>query len=117
MDKSKEMVAIKKIDKVFEHKIFAKRILRELTLLRLLKHENIINIETIVLPASREEFEDVYVVSELMDTDLAQIIGSKQVLTEEHYKSFLYQILRGLKFIHSAQIVHRDLKPRNLLVN
>lgn len=55
-DKTKELVAIKKIDKAFEHKIFAKRTLRELRLLKLLKHENIINIETIILPKSREEF-------------------------------------------------------------
>lgn len=55
----KDLVAIKKIDKAFEHKIFAKRTLRELRLLKLLKHENIINIETIILPKSREEFEDV----------------------------------------------------------
>jgi hypothetical protein len=52
-------VAIKKIDKAFEHKIFAKRTLRELRLLKLLKHENIIIIETIILPKSREEFEDM----------------------------------------------------------
>lgn len=52
-------MAIKKIDKAFEHKIFAKRTLRELRLLKLLKHENIINVETIILPKSREEFEDV----------------------------------------------------------
>ena len=44
-----------------------------------------------------------------MDTDLTQIIRSDQPLTEEHYKFFLYQLLRGLKYIHSAQIVHRDL--------
>jgi mitogen-activated protein kinase 1/3 len=50
----KDLVAIKKIDKAFEHKIFAKRTLRELRLLKLLKHENIINIETIILPKSRE---------------------------------------------------------------
>ena len=55
----KDLVAIKKIDKAFEHKIFEKRTLRELRLLKLLKHENIINIETIILPKSREEFEDV----------------------------------------------------------
>lgn len=53
-----------------------------------------------------------------MDTDLTQIIKSEQPLTEEHYKFFLYQLLRGLKYIHSAQIVHRDLvtifRRRNL---
>ena len=53
----------------------------------------------------------------MMDTDLTSIIKSDQPLNEEHYKFFLYQLLRGLKYIHSARIVHRDLKPRNLLVN
>ena len=44
-----------------------------------------------------------------MDTDLTTIIKSDQPLTDEHLKFFLYQILRGLKYIHSAQMVHRDL--------
>lgn len=50
----------------------------------------------------------------MMDTDLTQIIKSDQPLTEEHYKFFLYQLLRGLKYIHSAQIVHRDLVQLSL---
>lgn len=53
----------------------------------------------------------------MMDTDLTQIIKSDQPLTEEHYKFFLYQLLRGLKYIHSAQIVHRDLVRRLRLRN
>lgn len=50
-----------------------------------------------------------YVVSELMETDLATIIKSPQELTNEHVQFFMYQILRGLKFIHSAKVLHRDL--------
>lgn len=45
-----------------------------------------------------------------MDTDLSKIIANQSNnLTEEHIQTFIYQILRALKYIHSAGIVHRDL--------
>ncbi|KFU83409.1 Mitogen-activated protein kinase 7, partial [Chaetura pelagica] len=56
-------------------------------------------------------------VLDLMESDLHQIIHSGQPLTLEHVRYFLYQLLRGLKYIHSANVLHRDLKPSNLLVN
>ena len=115
--KTGEMIAIKKIEKAFEHSTYTKRTLRELKIMRLLDHENIIRIKSIQLPISREEFDEIYVICELMETDLNTIIKSKQLLTDEHCQFFLYQILRGLKYMHSAGIFHRDLKPRNLLVN
>ena len=52
-----------------------------------------------------------------MESDLDRIITSRQTLTNQHHQYFLYQILRGLKYIHSASVLHRDLKPSNLLVN
>jgi len=52
-----------------------------------------------------------------MDTDLERIIASNNVLTDHHMQYFVYQLLRGLKYIHSANVIHRDLKPSNLLLN
>ncbi|GAB4859250.1 Mitogen-activated protein kinase 1 [Ancistrocladus abbreviatus] len=112
-----EMVAMKKIANAFDNYMDAKRTLREIKLLRHFDHENIIGLRDVVPPPLRREFTDVYIATELMDIDLHQIIRSNQSLSEEHCQYFLYQILRGLKHIHSANVIHRDLKPSNLLLN
>ncbi|KAK4262799.1 hypothetical protein QN277_028308 [Acacia crassicarpa] len=112
-----EEVAIKKIGNAFDNIIDAKRTLREIKLLRYMDHENIIAVKDIIRPPKKETFNDVYIVYELMDTDLQQIIRSDQSLTDDHCQYFLYQLLRGLKYVHSANVLHRDLKPSNLLLN
>uniref|UniRef100_A0A1J3DJX7 mitogen-activated protein kinase n=1 Tax=Noccaea caerulescens TaxID=107243 RepID=A0A1J3DJX7_NOCCA len=112
-----EKVAIKKIHNVYENRIDALRTLRELKLLRYLRHENVIALKDVMMPIHKRSFKDVYLVYELMDTDLHQIIKSSQLLSNDHCQYFLFQLLRGLKYIHSANILHRDLKPGNLLVN
>uniref|UniRef100_M4CKJ2 mitogen-activated protein kinase n=1 Tax=Brassica campestris TaxID=3711 RepID=M4CKJ2_BRACM len=112
-----EKVAIKKIHDIFEHISDAARILREIKLLRLLRHPDIVEIKHIMLPPSRREFKDIYVVFELMESDLHQVIKANDDLTKEHYQFFLYQLLRALKYIHTANVYHRDLKPKNILAN
>ncbi|XWS44467.1 hypothetical protein CRYUN_Cryun15aG0047300 [Craigia yunnanensis] len=112
-----EKVAIKKINDIFEHISDAARILREIKLLRLLRHPDIVEIKHIMLPPLRRDFKDIYVVFELMESDLHQIIKANDDLTREHYQFFLYQLLRALKYIHTANVYHRDLKPKNILAN
>merc|ERR1711934_1002001 len=112
-----ERLAIKKISNAFENVVDAKRMLREIKLLRHLQHENIVKIKDILPPPSLENFKDMYILYELMDTDLHQIIRSSQPLSDEHCQYFIYELLRGLKYIHSANVLHRDLKPSNLLLN
>ncbi len=110
-------VAIKKLTKVFDKTILTKRALRELKLLRHFNgHENITAILDIEVP-DMHSFNEVYVVQELMEADLHQIIRSAQALTDSHFQYFIYQVCRGVKYIHSANVLHRDLKPGNLLVN
>lgn len=52
-----------------------------------------------------------------MESDLGDVIKSNQIINEKQIMYFIYQLLKGLKFIHTASIIHRDLKPKNLLVN
>ena len=97
-----EKVAIKKIQNIFEHLSDAARSLREIKLLRLLRHPDIVEIKHVMLPPSRRDFRDIYVVFELMDTDLHQVIKANDDLTKEHHQFFLYQMLRALKYIHTG---------------
>ncbi|XP_076947942.1 mitogen-activated protein kinase 19-like [Bidens hawaiensis] len=112
-----QKVAIKKITNIFEHTSDAIRILREIKLLRLLRHPDIVEIKHILMPPSRKDFKDIYVVFELMEADLHQVIKANDDLTHEHRRFFLYQMLRALKYMHTANVYHRDLKPKNILAN
>eukprot|EP00761_Pharyngomonas_kirbyi_P013006 gb/GECH01013033.1/.p1 GENE.gb/GECH01013033.1/~~gb/GECH01013033.1/.p1 ORF type:complete len:353 (+),score=47.07 gb/GECH01013033.1/:1-1059(+) len=110
-------VAIKKIPKLFQDVVDGKRILREIKLLAHFKHDNVISIKDIMRPEDKESFNELYIVNDIMDIDLMHVIRSKQPLSEQHIQYFIYQVIRGLKYIHSANVMHRDLKPSNLLVN
>uniref|UniRef100_A0A0M3ID56 Serine/threonine kinase NLK n=1 Tax=Ascaris lumbricoides TaxID=6252 RepID=A0A0M3ID56_ASCLU len=94
-----------------------KRVFREIRMLSSFKHDNVLSLLDILQPANPHFFQELYVLTELMQSDLHKIIVSPQPLTSDHVKVFVYQILRGLKYLHSANILHRDIKPGNLLVN
>lgn len=109
-------VAIKKIEP-FSKSLICLRTIRELFLLNFFRnHENIIGFYDIQRPSNYDAFNEVYLVQEYMPTDLHKLIHAL-VLLDQHIQYFVYQMLRALKTIHSANVIHRDLKPSNVLVD
>ncbi|CAH1795632.1 unnamed protein product [Owenia fusiformis] len=110
-----ENVAIKKLSRPFQNVTHAKRAYREFVLMKLVNHKNIIGLLNAFTPQkSFDEFQDVYLVMELMDANLCQVI--QMDLDHERMSYLLYQMLCGIKHLHSAGIIHRDLKPSNIVV-
>ncbi|XP_035848568.1 mitogen-activated protein kinase 8 isoform X7 [Sander lucioperca] len=108
-------VAIKKLSRPFQNQTHAKRAYRELVLMKCVNHKNIIGLLNVFTPQkSLEEFQDVYLVMELMDANLCQVIQME--LDHERLSYLLYQTLCGIKHLHAAGIIHRDLKPSNIVV-
>uniref|UniRef100_A0A674PKZ4 Stress-activated protein kinase JNK n=1 Tax=Takifugu rubripes TaxID=31033 RepID=A0A674PKZ4_TAKRU len=105
-------VAVKKLCRPFQNQTHAKRAYRELVLLKCVNHKNIIRLINVFTPQkSLEEFQDLYLVMELMDANLCQVIHMD--LDHERMSYLLYQILCGIR--HLSATAH-DLKPSNIVV-
>lgn len=112
--KTGDIVGLKKIFDAFQNSTDAQRTYREIMLLQdLNNHENIIRLLNVI---KAENDRDIYLIFEFMETDLHTVIRAN-ILEDVHKEFIVYQILKALKFIHSAGIIHRDLKPSNILIN
>lgn len=118
-------VALKKLS--LTGKGHCRAALREVLLLKKLNHDNVVRTYKIVDSTGSEvddlllenegDLDNIFIVEELFDTDLHQLLERNGNLTYSTIKLFMYQLLRGLKYIHSSNVLHRDIKPGNLLIN
>ncbi|VIO95252.1 conserved hypothetical protein [Brugia malayi] len=106
------IVALKEI-KIHNQEGLPFTAIREASLLRALRHSNIVTLHDIV-----HEQNSLVFVFEYMKTDLSKYLEQHRTgLEQMQVRLFLFQLLRGLAFCHSKKILHRDLKPQNLLLN
>ncbi|KAL7722643.1 Mitogen-activated protein kinase [Entamoeba marina] len=110
---SQDVVALKKIFDAFQNATDAQRTFREIMYLQRMEHENIVQLEYVM---KAENNRDIYLALEYMETDLHAVIRAN-ILEDIQIRYIIYQLLKALKYLHSAGIVHRDIKPSNLLLN
>jgi len=111
--KSNEYVALKKVRLMQEEEGIPSTAIREIALLKELIHVNIVKLVDVM-----HSIKKLTLVFEYIDTDLKKIIDKTEGkgLEASICKSYLYQILQGMRLIHKLKILHRDLKPQNILV-
>ncbi|KFO88872.1 Cyclin-dependent kinase 3, partial [Buceros rhinoceros silvestris] len=88
--------------------------IREISLLKELKHPNIVRLLDVIHGQKK-----LYLVFEYLNQDLKKYMDSFQTgeFPLSLVRNYLYQLLRGVSFCHSHRVIHRDLKPQNLLIN
>ena len=105
------------MENIFEDDTDCKRILREVTLMRKLKHPFVVELVELLYPSNPQTFDTLYVVMEYAESDLKKIIKSNINLEMQHTQHIIYNLLCAVKYLHESNVLHRDLKPANVLIN
>lgn len=121
---SGEIVALKKVRMDQEKEGFPVTAIRELKMLRSLRHENIVNLKEIVTGKNqnrnkaRRNKHEIYMVFEYVDHDLTGLMDTPSIrFTEAQVKTYAKQLLSGLWYCHEREVLHRDIKGSNLLID
>ena len=117
--KNDELVCIKKIDKPYDTTSRGKKVLKLLSMLSKLDHPNVVKLNEIFIE-DIENYDSAYLFFEYMPSNLERLISSSFDYNKKEPKLIpfiIYQILKGLSYIHSKGIIHRNLKPANILLD
>lgn len=121
--KTGALVALKKIIMHHEKDGFPITALREIKLLKLLSHKNILRLEDMAIEHPTRQTDKrkkpiVYMATPYMDHDLSGLLDNPSVqFKEPQIKCYMLQLLEGLRYLHDSRILHRDMKAANLLIN
>eukprot|EP00616_Rhizochromulina_sp_CCMP1243_P018261 CAMPEP_0118988078 /NCGR_PEP_ID=MMETSP1173-20130426/45504_1 /TAXON_ID=1034831 /ORGANISM="Rhizochromulina marina cf, Strain CCMP1243" /LENGTH=578 /DNA_ID=CAMNT_0006938987 /DNA_START=58 /DNA_END=1794 /DNA_ORIENTATION=- len=115
-----QLVAIKRIDNVFQSVAMGKRVLREVCLLRALRgHPRVIALRQLLRPKGTtcQDYKRIFIVLDWCTSDLYKLINSTIELTVGEVGRVMMGILQGLEHLHAHRVIHRDIKPANVLLD
>jgi serine/threonine protein kinase len=114
-----EIVALKRVRMDNEREGFPITAIREIKILKILNHKNIVCLKEIVTSKASEYNHgkgSIYMVMEFADHDLCGLTDAGIRFTEAQIKCYMKQLLEGLAYCHKNRILHRDIKGSNLLI-
>ncbi|UXI17983.1 hypothetical protein NH340_JMT03926 [Sarcoptes scabiei] len=108
------LVALKKIRLNSDSEGVPSTAIREISLLKCLKHRNVVSMLGVI-----QADNHLYLIFEYLNQDLKKLIDNTPTngLDPTLIKSYIWQLLQGISYCHANQVIHRDMKPQNLLID